>query len=181
MATPPKGTLFIGLDLALRTTGLAYGTWNGTRADGIKTRQLQCPDNLRGVKRLLWWRRELSKWTVKRHPVAVAMEGYAMGAKLRTHQSGELGGVAKVLFQDNNVSFRVVPPATLKKLATGRGNASKSEVLASAIRRLHYAGSSMDEADARWLLEWLLQTRLHPKRTKLPKDHLAALEHVRAE
>jgi len=45
-----------------------------------------------------------------------------------------------------------VPPASLKKYATGRGNAGKDEVLAAAVRRfpaIEVRGN--DEADALWL------------------------------
>jgi hypothetical protein len=37
--------------------------------------------------------------------------------------------------------------------ATGKGNASKDEVLACAIRKLDYLGFSKDEADALFLLD----------------------------
>ena len=47
-----------------------------------------------------------------------------------------------------------VHSATLKKFATGRGNAKKPEMVAAARSRLGYRGDDDDEADARWLLAY---------------------------
>ncbi len=45
----------------------------------------------------------------------------------------------------------MVPPATLKKYATGKGNADKLAMVMAAYKRLGYDGSDHNEADALWL------------------------------
>lgn len=47
-----------------------------------------------------------------------------------------------------------VMPAELKKAATGRGNALKSDVWTAAVERWGPGVGSEDEADALWALEW---------------------------
>lgn len=69
-----------------------------------------------------------------------------------------------------------VIPSSLKKYATGRGNAKKEEMLASAIRRLDYAGSSFDEADALWLREMALDH--YTGQVRVPESHRVALAKI---
>ena len=47
-----------------------------------------------------------------------------------------------------------VPPVDIKRLATGRGNAEKHEMVAAARARLGFEGDDDNTADALWLLEW---------------------------
>lgn len=59
--------------------------------------------------------------------------------------------------EHNNVPYASVPVGTIKKHATGKGNASKSEMLTAALR----AGRDItddNEADAFWLLRYVLDT-----------------------
>ena len=64
--------------------------------------------------------------------VYIAMEGYAFGARLNREKLGELGGIVKltsrlVLLQDP-IS---IPPTTLKQYVTGKGTASKEDMVAA--------------------------------------------------
>ena len=67
---------------------------------------------------------------------------------------GELGGCVRFLLHRLGIPVVDVPPATLKKYATGRGNAPKDEMIAAAIRRFGFAGCDNNEADA--YLLWCL-------------------------
>lgn len=104
----------------------------------------------------------------------VVLEGYAYAGH-QAHQLGELGGVIRVALHDAGIPWVAVPPATVKKLATGAGNAKKEQVLLAAVRRLGYTGDSNDEADALWLLEAARQYYLMAGRERLPQAHLAGL------
>jgi hypothetical protein len=75
------------------------------------------------------------------------------------------------------VAFADVPPASLKKFACGKGNAKKEEMLAAAIRRLGYEGSSFDEVDALWLRAMGCEALATPL-VKMPAAHLDALKAV---
>jgi crossover junction endodeoxyribonuclease RuvC len=128
------------LDLSLTSTGVAF-------TDGslctIKAKRV-------GTERLDWLEREI--WFCVADADVVVLEGYSFGSKGRSlFQIGELGGVVRLKLWREGIAFAEVPPTVLKKLATGKGNASKDEVFAAAIRRLDYQGCSNDEADALWL------------------------------
>lgn len=82
----------------------------------------------------------------------VVIEAPSFGSANRSAK--ELGGlwwVIRLALHEDEADVIEVPPATLKKYATGKGNASKSEMLAAAIRRLDYPGADDNEADALWL------------------------------
>lgn len=130
----------LALDLSLVSTGVA--TEHGTSR--IKSK-------LKGVERLIEIREALREILATNRPDVVFVEGYAMGAKGRVFDIGELGGVVKVLLADLSIPCEVVPPASLKKWATGKGNANKDTMLETAIRKFGFEGHGNDEADA-WLL-----------------------------
>lgn len=82
-----------------------------------------------------------------------------------------------ILAREDATPDRVVevPPATLKKWATGKGNASKRAMLTQAVRELDYPGDSDDEADALWLLSIGLELAGYPL-MKASAARLALLE-----
>lgn len=64
---------------------------------------------------------------------------------------GQLVGVMMLVAKDAGVPYTGISAASVKKFATGRGNAGKPEMVGAAERRW---GKRMtdDEADARWIL-----------------------------
>ena len=158
----------MGVDPSLTATGVAYAdgssetlSWQGT-----------------GVTRL----KAANHWAHFVHVDAelVVIEGYAFAARhSQAHALGELGGVLRLGFLESGVDVLEVPPATLKKFATGKGNASKADVLVSAVKRLDYGGSSHDEADALWLREIGLSLA-DQSTVDLPASHLAALDKLKS-
>lgn len=156
----------VGVDPSLNGTAIA------TEA-GV---HLLDPGKRRGVRRLAWLRDEASVHLVGRR--LVVLEGYAYGKGHQAHQIGEWGGVLRLALYDLGVPCLEVPPSTLKQFATGKGNASKEAMLAGAIRRLGYAGHSLDEADALWLREAGLDV-LGLSEVKLPATQSHALAGLR--
>ncbi|SFM91671.1 hypothetical protein SAMN05421863_106912 [Nitrosomonas communis] len=58
--------------------------------------------------------------------------------------------------EHHNIPYQGVPVGTIKKHATGKGNASKDEMIAS-VRELGHAPIDDNEADALALLHWALE------------------------
>lgn len=156
----------VGLDLSLTATGYANDVGAGTLgAAGRK-----------GCARLALLR-DLAILEC-RDADLVVLEGYAFAARnSHAHALGELGGVIRLALHERRVPFVDVPPASLKKYATGKGNANKGEMLAAAIRRLDYDGASDNEADALWLRAMGMDALGCPP-VKLPETHRAALAKV---
>lgn len=105
-------------------------------------------------------------------------EGYAFQSKTNAVAAGELGGIVKFTTFRLGVPFIDIAPGTLKKVATGKGNAPKEEVLVAAVHRLGYDGHDNNEADALWLLQAAAQHYDLPCKVDLPKSHTSTLHKV---
>lgn len=90
---------------------------------------------------------------------------------------GRLHGVLEHEAQGRLV-FVTMAPSSLKKYATGKGNAGKAEVLTSAVRRLGYEGSDDNVADALWLHAAVMDALGSPTVT-MPKVNREALPKIR--
>lgn len=160
----------MAIDPSLTSTGIAVGA----KAPHLT---LWKPGKATGIDRLAWFSEAAYRAICGYKVSLVAIEGYAFSSRnSRAHALGELGGVLRLACARAAVPVLDVPPSTLKKFATGKGNASKELVLTEAVRRLGYEGSSTDEADAQWL--WLLAKtwlKESDQGAKLPQSHLSAL------
>ena len=61
----------------------------------------------------------------------VALEGYAYGAKGRVFHIAENTGILKYKMYQNRMPLEVIEPTKVKKFATGKGNASKTDMYAA--------------------------------------------------
>lgn len=179
----------IGLDLSLTATGIADET--GTRCIKPKSKGVERLGEvrdalLRMMHEHVTFDAQFICGTGPRHcvdmPRLVVIEGYSMGRQSGSQgvaqQLGELGGVVRLALFEAGVPFVDVSPASLKKYATGKGNASKDLVYGEAIRRLGYTGQSNDEADAMWLRAMAHDAYGEPL-VKLPALNRTALDGVR--
>jgi len=158
----------VSLDLSLRSTGWAS-------SDG-RSGTVPPPSDLDDYERIRWLRDVILGLVEDAHLVVV--EGAAYGGArgtTRLHAAGELSGVVRLALLERGIAVAEVPPAVVKKVATGKGNAPKDQILAAAIRRLGYTGHSRDEADALWLLQAALHHLGLPGRVDLPKAHVSTL------
>ncbi|MBA3557198.1 MAG: hypothetical protein H0W30_01230 [Gemmatimonadaceae bacterium] len=138
----------VAFDLSLTGTG-----WADSSGCGV----LAPPSNVnRGIPRLQWIRAGVLERAAG--AALVVCEGYSFASRGRAIVSlGELGGVIRCALADSGITSIDVPPSCRALFATGRGNASKEQVLAEAIRKLGYEGHSHDEADALWLRRMALE------------------------
>ena len=131
----------LGLDLSLNATGYAEKAGTGL---------IHAPKGETGITRIDSIAHGVQARAEGKD--LVIMESHAFSARQQyAHEIGELFGVVKWLLHNDGHVVIEVPPARLKKFATGVGNAGKDEVLASAIRALGFLGSNNNEADA-WVL-----------------------------
>lgn len=137
----PTQPAVVGLDLSLRSTGIAY-------ADG-HVRAVPT-GKLRGPERLAYIAAEV---VGAAHSAEMAViEAYAFGAQGRSaYALGELGGVVRLDLWRHGVAYWEVSPSALKVFATDNGGAGKATMAAAARARLGYLSDQDDEADALWL------------------------------
>lgn len=72
------------------------------------------------------------------------------------HAYGGFMGQLTAWCEHHQIPYQGVPVGTIKKHATGKGNASKDEVIA-AVRARGHTPSDDNEADALALLHWAIQ------------------------
>lgn len=131
-------------DISLTETGWARVSDDGSAASGV----LNPP--MKGMERLRWIRNEVMVLALDAQLVVI--EGYSFNRNPSMWQLAELGGVIRYALWEVDIVPVVIPPSTLKKFATGKGNAKKEDMLAAAIRRLNYERANHNEADALFLL-----------------------------
>lgn len=129
----------LALDLSLASTGVAYEGGVST----IKTK-------LKDEARLVFITETIKTLDRDHSPYLVVIEGLAFASQ--TGKAAERGGLhymVRTEFWVTGTPFAIVPPTSLKKYVTGKGNSAKDEVLIAAVQLFPDAGiSNNNEADA---------------------------------
>jgi Holliday junction resolvasome RuvABC endonuclease subunit len=164
----------IGLDLSLTETGIS--TPEGTFHLKTPASKIKGMERIHEIVRFVWG--HVDRYQKLPPGPLVVIEGYSYGSRGRAiFDIGELGGIIRYSFWEQNVKYMDVPPSTLKIFAAGKGNVGKTEVIVAARDRLDLDTTNDNEADARWLREMGLHL-LDTPTVKLPKTHLRALDKV---
>ena len=164
----------IGLDLSLTSTGVAIGraTW------AIATK------GLRDEERLIYIRDLILEAISDLEPepdvqFVVFVEGYSFASRnSHAHALGELGGVVRVALYEAAIPYVEVPPTCRAEFATGKGNASKSEVVSAISARtgLIWDGPGNEDRCDAWILQEIGRTILGQSEIDWPAKHLEALQ-----
>lgn len=139
----------VGLDLSITSTGV---TWRDGATETIATRSAD------GDWRLCFIRDQLTTALApdelppqtKRTDLVVIEEI----PPVRAHaiaKSGMVHGVVRDLLIRLGIPYALVPPSSLKKYATGRGNANKTQMAVAAQKRFGLEFDDDNQCDAFWL------------------------------
>lgn len=161
-------TAVVGLDLSLAATGMA-----GPHPVALQTFTFP----YRGEMRLAAIRDTIANHGATTAELVV-LEDLPVG--LRNAAAGTLGmlhGVVRVALWEADVPVALVPPASLKKYATGRGNATKADMRVELLKRTGLDLRDDNQVDAWWLRAMGLD-RLGCPPVDLPATHRAALERI---
>ena len=174
----PPTPIVVGLDLSLASTGIAVTVAGLTRVTRVtsKPNGKSTADQLARLRRIVAEIR--AELPASDHTVA-AVEGPAFGANdSGAHVRGGLWWMVRDMLDAEGIDTLVIPPTTLKKYATGKGNSPKDAVLAAAVRRFPDVDvTGNDEADALWLAAMRSRVEGHPI-DAVPAAHIAALSGV---
>ncbi|GAA2346584.1 hypothetical protein [Dactylosporangium salmoneum] len=170
--TPGPAPTVRGLDFSLTSTGVAGNTgW----ADTLKP-----PAKLRGHDRMAWLLERVADHC--RGVDLVVVEGPSYGNQGAQRQSGHheragLWWMATHALWKAGIPVAVAPPASVKKFATGSGNAAKDAMVLAAARRFPWFDGDNNACDALWLCAagaaWLGVPMVD-----LPKAQLTALDGI---
>lgn len=160
----------IGLDLSLTSTGVSV---NGdTQVLSVKEK---------GAERLSLISNKILEICISEKISCALIEGYSFSSRnSQAHSIGELGGCVRMRLWENGISFVDIPPTCRAKFATGKGNASKGEVI-SAISaktgKIFSGAGGNDECDA-WVLEQMGLVHIGNSTWEWTKEQLSALSKV---
>lgn len=162
----------MGLDLSLTSTGIS--------CDGV-TSCLVPPKLQRGPERLSLISRSIIERVKENSINCVIIEGYSFASRnSQSHSIGELGGCVRMLLWEEGVPYVDVPPTSRAKFATGKGNASKTEVISAISSKtgMVFTGSGADDECDAWILEQMGLARLGLSDFIWTKEQMSGLEKV---
>lgn len=137
----PRTVRVVGVDLSLRSTGIAGSTGWADR--------LVPPAGARDLLRLRWLVDEVRLNVTAATLVVLEGPAHSRAAQAGHHELAGLWWMVRDRLARMDIPVAVVSPSARAKYATGRGNAGKDEVLAAVIRRypdVEITGN--DQADA---------------------------------
>lgn len=173
--TTPALPLYIGIDPSLNATGIAVVQHDMV----VAHKTISPPKGVVGIPRLRDCRDQLKAYLgLLCNPVAgIMVEGYSFGSHNRQHHIGEWGGVLRLALYEWGYQVYSMPPTSLKKYATGKGNAAGKAPMVMAAYRMSGLdlSSAEDEADA-VLLAYALRSHLYSGATKVQLEALKKVE-----
>jgi crossover junction endodeoxyribonuclease RuvC len=127
----------VALDLSLTATGFAC-------SDG-RSGVLE-PKKLSGMERLAWILDRIVDLTIDADVIVIeAYQGFSYASKGTTSQDlAGLGTLVRFTLFELHRATVDIAPASLKKFATGKGNAKKPDMLMAAVKQLDWNGSTND-------------------------------------
>ena len=141
--------LVVGIDLSLKATGVAW--WDtAPPVDPVPLLLLETIQSGKtdGLRRLQSIRSQVSARV--RAAELVVLEGLYPQAKANAY-TNERAGLWYLIadrLDQLGVRYAVVQPTAVKQYATGKGNASKTAVVAAVVRRYDASPADDDQADA---------------------------------
>ena len=160
----------LALDLSLTSTGYCHDGETGVIT----------PKTI-GAERLCDIQRKVASLALNFSINTVVMEGYSFASRhSQAHSIGELGGVIRLLLFEMEIPYVVIPPTCRAKFATGKGNASKNEVISSISAKTGIIWSNPggdDKCDA-WILEEMALAFMEKPRFSWPATNMSALDKV---
>lgn len=158
-------TKIVGLDLSITATGIASVTGKCYTVGG---------NSKLGDKRLSVIEKSLQKH--------LKADVYMIeDLPINAHGSGITGmvhGVTRNLLLQYNKPYVLIPPASLKKYATGKGNANKLDMADSLYKHFGLQLADDNQVDAYWLRLMGLDY-FNVKKIDLPEDHKIAMKKIK--
>ena len=140
-------SVFVGIDPGLGLTSVTVLGRSRVPPSEFEVYNIQ-GKKLRGPERLDYLLEQMRITLFPTAATLVAVEGYSFGSQNAREAMGEWGGLLRWLLWKDGYRFIVVPPTTLKKFTTGKGNAKKDMMILEVFKKWGYSAQSNDDADS---------------------------------
>lgn len=138
----------LGLDVSTKI-GWALARGEGHQPEVLHSGVIRDKSQkLTGFPRLSYLGDQVNGLVRDSRPDLVMVEGYSYGSHNSTIKLVEVGTVVRYYLHQMEMPYYDVPPATLKKFVTGRGNAKKELILMFMLKVWGLEYDNDDEADA---------------------------------
>jgi len=170
---------YVGIDPSITSTGIAIITHLDEKTVSRQTCLLKTPPEWDETIRLQYLRNTAKDFI--RHfgwlpIIGSAIEGPSLYSVNQKDKLGGVRGVLRVLLADlGEEPPAVIPPSSLKKFFTGKGDAKKDRMIAAA--EIKWGSLSEDEADAAGLAEFA--QALYDPPPALTRKQLEAIHGIR--
>jgi Holliday junction resolvasome RuvABC endonuclease subunit len=138
---PNSDKLYVGIDQSLTCTSVAF-LQNG------RLEIYRIIPKVIGVKRLAEIKKKFDALIEEKTIDGAAIEGYAMAAKGRVFNLGEVGGVLRLSLFSKAISSIEVPPTVLKKYGTEKGNSPKEVMIKALETKYGFVTDDDNDSDA---------------------------------
>ncbi len=173
VAQGPVRTI-VGLDLSIAATGIALV---GGMLETIYTEPGDQIEERVDRICVAIWERLIDRTGIGCYVDLVAIEDLPPVRAKAIAQLGMLHGALRVELYRFGIPFVLIPPATLKKYATGRGTATKADMRMALYKRRNLDIADDNQVDAWWLRTMALD-HYRGLDIELPKKNREALEKI---
>jgi crossover junction endodeoxyribonuclease RuvC len=136
----------LGLDPSTKSTGWGLLTNEGELIAFGYLAPVNCPTNQKKLANIYDGVRTLIELY---HPTEVVCENQFLGKRVETIKTlSQLRGVIMLACEQENIEIIYYWPASIKKAVTGKGNASKAEMIKAICERFKLDDINDDTADA---------------------------------
>ena len=170
----------LGLDLSYSSTGVCYpdGVTGRIRIPSVPTRKTNPRYEHDKCDRIRTICDKIDAICSTYGVDLVVLEGFSFNSKTGREEAGGLGFGVRVELAKAGMPWLAVPPASVKKYATGKGNADKIAVAYAVVQRFGgWAPQQSDEIDAFVIWHMAMDADGRPL-VELPKTHRSALKAV---
>ncbi len=102
----------------------------------------------KGMERLGDIAAHILKVVEKYEPELIGLEGFSYGSKFNHEFMYGVGTIVRYFLWQQGYDYQLVPPSTLKKFVTGKGNSKKAMILKEVYKLWHFDATTDNEADA---------------------------------
>jgi crossover junction endodeoxyribonuclease RuvC len=132
--------LIAGIDQSLTGTAICIMS-NAYEIKHLVTFKLK---DITGITRLHKLAKKLDSILKKHSPLESFIEGYSFMSKGRSvFNLGELGGIYRMILARKYGGYYEIPPTSLKKFITGKGNAKKQIMLEKTFRKYNVGSETL--------------------------------------